>query len=290
MPAWKSAGILTTLFFSVFLPQGCSKQEELPKVRLWALAPPETTSSQPASPPPLHFAVALTISPQAGYQLYRDFAEVLGRKINGSVQVVLRGSLSEVNDLIRSRQADMALLCARGFLQGHAGFGLTALAVPELRGWKSYPSYIVVPAESEIASLSQLTGKTMAFADPLCTPEPFPLLGPGRFPIRYHDRAINAIAEGLADGALVDGFVYTWMALKEPAKMQQSKVVGQTARYINPPLAVHPRMDATLKDNLRAALLTLHQDERGQAVLAKLGIDRFVTPVERQLTRPESEE
>ena len=148
MLAWKSTGVLTTLFFSVFLLQGCSKREEVPKARLWALAPPEVTSIKPESPPPLRFAVALTISPHAGYQLYRDFTEVLGRRINRSVHLVLRGSLSEVNDLMRSHQADLALLCARGFLQGHAGFGLAALAVPELKGWKSYPSYIVVSAES----------------------------------------------------------------------------------------------------------------------------------------------
>ena len=277
MLAWKSTGVLTTLFFSVLL-QGCSEREEVPKVRLWALAPPEVASIKPESPPPLRFAVALTISPQEGYQLYQDFTEVLGLRIKRSVHLVLRGSLSEVNDLMRNHQADLALLCARGFLQGHAEFGLAALAVPELRGWTSYPSYIVVSAESEITSLTELRGKTMAFADPLCTPEPFPLLGSGRFPIRYHDRAIRAIGEGLADGALVDGLVYTWMALREPAKMQKTKVIGETARYINPPLAVHPRMDAMLKENLRKALLTFHQDERDRAVLTRLGVDRFVKP------------
>ena len=257
---------------------GCSKRERIEKVRLWALAPPEVTSIKPESPPPLRFAVALTISPQEGYQLYRDFTEVLGLRIKRSVHLVLRGSLSEVNDLMRSHQAELAQLCARGFLQGHADFGLAALAVPELRGWKSYPSYVVVPAESEITSLTELRGKTVAFADPLCTPEPFPLLGPGRFPIRYHDRAIRAVGEGLADGALVDGLVYTWMALREPAKMHETKVVGQTARYINPPVAVLPRMDPVMKENLRKALLTFHQEERGRAVLTRLGVDRFVRP------------
>ena len=60
--------------------------------------------------------------------------------------------------------------------------------------------------------------------------------------------------------------------------MQQTKVVGQTARYINPPVAVHPRMDPVFKENLTMALLTLHQDERGRAVLTRLGVDRFVKP------------
>jgi hypothetical protein len=41
---------------------------------------------------PLHFAVALTISSQEGYQLYGDLAEVLDQKVGRPVPLILRRS------------------------------------------------------------------------------------------------------------------------------------------------------------------------------------------------------
>src|SRR3989338_7274013 len=114
---------VATLFLGVFLLAGCTEQEEPQRVRLWALAPPEIIQAEGGGLAPLRFAVALTISPQEGYRLYRDFTEVLGRRLNHPVHLILRRTFSEVNDLVRGREADLAQLCSRGFLQGRADFG-----------------------------------------------------------------------------------------------------------------------------------------------------------------------
>src|SRR3989304_4372012 len=97
---------------------GCPQPGELPRVRLWALAPPEVTPPGGEGPAPLRFAIAHTISPQQGYQLYGDLAEALGDKIGRPVHLIFRRTFSEVTDLVRSRQAELAHLCSRGFLQG----------------------------------------------------------------------------------------------------------------------------------------------------------------------------
>ena len=264
-------------------------------MRLWALAPPEVTPPDGSRPSPVRFAVALTISPQEGYQLYGDLAEAAGKEIGRPVQLILRRSFSEVNDLMRSRQAEIAQLCGRGFLQGRADFGLRALAVPLVRGRKSHPSYVIVSAESEVATLAELEGKVFAFADPLCAPEPFPAGRGGERPdgffkrklaITSHDRAIRAVAEGLVDSALVDGLVYARLALVDPRQIAQTKVIGETAPYMNPPIVVHPGLDPTLREELKRALLTLHEEHTGRAVLARLGIERFVAPAGEVGGRP----
>ena len=229
----------------------------------------------------------MAVSPQEGYQLYGDLAEALGQKIGRPVHLILRRAFSEVNDLVRSRQAEVAQLCSRGFLQGHADFGLTALAVPVVNRRKSRPSYVIVSAESEIGTPAELAGKTFAFADPLCAPEAFPAGRGGQRPeaffrrkllITSHDRAIRAVAEGLVDGALVDGLVYARLALTDPGQVAKTKVIGETAPYMNPPVAVHPGLDPTVREKLRRALLTLHEEQTGRAVLTRLGIDRFAAP------------
>lgn len=285
MPIGGQAAV-AALAVALLLFAGCSEREELPRVRLWALAPPEVTPIGAEDEAPLRFAVALTISPQQGYQLYGDLAAALGRKIGRPVHLVLRRTFSEVNDLVRGRQVDVAHLCGRGFLRGRADFGLAALVVPEARGRRTHPSFVIVSAESEIAAPSELQEKTFAFADPVCAPEPFPggrrvqpqeSFFKRRVAITGHDRTIRAVAEGLVDGALVDGLVYARLALAEPVQIARTKPVGETAPYVNP-VAVHPALDPGLKREIGRAFLSLHEEQEGRAVLARLGIDRFVPP------------
>jgi len=295
LPRWKRVQALTTLVLGVFLLAGCSEREEPRQVRLWALAPPEITPLEGAGPAPVRFAVALTISPQEGYQLYGDLTDALGQKIGRPVHLILRRTFSEVNDLVRSRQAEVAQLCSRGFLQGHADFGLTSLAIPVVKGRKNHVSYVIVAAESEIGSPGEFEGKTFAFADPHCAVEPLPARRGGQWldeflkrklVITGHDRAVRAVAEGLVDGALVDGLVYAWLALTDPGQIAKTRVIGQTAPYMNPPIVVHPALEPRLKEELRRAVLTLHEEQRGRMVLARLGIDRFIAPADGVDSRP----
>src|SRR3972149_2838675 len=211
---WRGFTALAALSLGVALLAGCSERDEPPRVRLWALAPPEITPVEEGGRAPLRFAVALTIPPQEGYRLYGDLTEALAQKISRPVHLILRRTFSEANDLVRSGEADVAQLCSRGFLQGHADFGLTAVAVQVVNGRRSYPSYVIVSAESEIGTPSELEGKTSAFADPLCAPEPFPAGRGGQrldgflqreLGVTSHDRAIRAVAEGLVGGAVGGG-------------------------------------------------------------------------------------
>ncbi len=297
MRLWNALRTLTVLPLGVVLLAGCSERQELPRVRLWALAPPEITPVDERGPAPLRFAVALTISPQEGYQLYGDLAEALSRRLGRPVHLILRRGFSEVNELVRSRQTDVAQLCSRGFLQGRADFGLAAIAVPVVKGRMSHPSYVIVEAESEIGTPEELAGKTFAFADPVCAPEPFPAGQGGwgldgffkrKLPIASHDRAIRAIAERLVDGALVDGLVYARLALVNPAQSAKTRVIAETSPYVNSPIVVHPGLDAAFREGLRKAFLSLHEEETGRAVLGRLGIDRFVAPLERAEGRASS--
>ena len=283
------------VFLGVLLLAGCSRQDEPPRVRLWALAPPEVTPVEVPGAAAIRFAVALTISPQEGYRLYGDLAEALGEKVGRPVHLILRRTFPETNDLVRSREADVAQLCSRGFLQGRRDFGLVALAVPVVKGRKTTPSYVVVSAESEVARPGELEGKAFAFADPPCAPEPFVVAREGqrhdgffrrKLTIPSHDRAIRAVAEGLVEGALVDGLVYRRLGLTDPRQIEKTKIIGETAPYMHPPIVVHPALDTALREELRRAFLTFHADEGGRAVLARLGIDRFEAPVGEPEGRP----
>lgn len=284
----KATAIVLLLFLGL---SGCRERDDLRKVRLWAQAPPEVTPLYEGDVVPLRFAIALTTSPQEGLRLYGELAEQLERMVGRPVHLMLRRTFSEVNDLVRSRQAEVVTLCHAGFLQGRADFGLEALAIPVVSGLTSYPSYFVVSAGSDVRSVTELSGRIFAFSQPPCLPDGrFLPMGPGKgderqagffrqsLRIHSHDRAIQAVAEGLVEGALVDGLVYERTARNYPGEAGKTRVIARTAPYGNPPIAVHPRLDPLLKEALRAGLLTLHEGETGRALLDRLGIDRFITP------------
>jgi len=280
----QAAAIALLLFLGM---SGCRERDDLRKVRLWALAPPEVTPLY-EEVEPLRFAVALMISPREGFRIYGGLAEHLGSKLNRPVQLILRRTSAEVNDLVRNRQVEAAFLCSYGYIQGRKDFGLEALADPQVRGRIFHPSYIIVPADSEVETLGQLRGRAFAFADPLCRPGE-PALPwekgerPGAFLKRHlviygHDRAIKAVAENLVDGAVVDGTVYEQVTLSRPEEIAKTKVIGKSAPYGTPPIAVHPRMDLRLKRELQGAFLAMHQDEKGKRILRTLAVERFVPP------------
>lgn len=258
---------------------------------MWALAPPEVTPLYRENVVPLRFAVALMISPREGFRIYGGLAEHLGKRLNRPVQLILRRTSSEVNDLVRSRQVEAAFLCGYGYIQGRKDFGLEALAVARVRGRTFYPAYIIAPADSEVETLEQLKGRVFAFADPVCSPGERAVPwerreAAGAFFERHlviygHDRATKAVAENLVDGAVVDGMVYEQVALSHPEEIAKTKVIGRSAPYGTPPIALHPRTNFRLKKELQGAFLAMHQDEEGRKVLQKLAVDRFVPPGDR---------
>lgn len=267
---------------------GCGERDEIRKVRLWALAPPEVAPPYKEGVIPLRVAVLLMISPQETFKNYEELAEHVGKKLNRPVKLIFRWASSQISNLVSNRQVEAAFLCSNEYILGRERTGLEALAVPQVRGRSFYPSYIIVRADSEVKTLQQLRGRVFAFADPVCRPGE-PALPWGRretvedffkrhMVVYGHDKAIEAVSESMVDGAVVDGVVYEQMTLTHPGQIAKTRIIGETDPYLNPPIAVNPRLVRTSADNLRRVLLTLHEDQAGRAFLARLGIDRFVAP------------
>ena len=93
-----------------------------------------------------------------------------------------------------------------------------------------------------------------------------------------HDNSVRAVLDKLVDGAAVDSLVYDFMIEGNPAVGAGTRIVARWGPSGISPVVVHPRLDPGLKQQLRAVLLTLHQSAEGRAVLAALGVDRFLPP------------
>ena len=200
-----------------------------------------------------------------------------------------RKTYAEVNRLIEDNQVDVGFVCTSAYVDGHNTFGMELLVAPEINGETVYYSELIVPADSDASTMTDLQGKVFAFTDPMSfTGQVYPSylvrqLGadPATFFERTfftysHDRAIEAVAAGVADGAAVDSLVLDYALKRNPNLGDRLQVIHRSQPFGIPPVVIPPDLPPKQKLLLREALLTMSDNPRGQAILAELGIDRFV--------------
>jgi len=167
--------------------------------------------------------------------------------------------------------------------EGHRDFGLELLCAPVCSGKTEYHSYFIVHKNSPIQRLEDLRGKVFAFSDPLSnsgmlvpsyilakmgeSPESFF----AKFIFTYsHDNSIVSVAERFVDGAAVDSLIWEHANATAPEHTARTRIIQRSAPCGIPPVVVSPSIDGALKESLRAAFLTMHEDPKGKRVLGKL--------------------
>ncbi len=238
----------------------------------------------------LRIAVGAIISPSKSLIFYEEIFGYIGEKLHREVEMVQRKTYAEVNFLIKERQIDAAFVCSRPYVEGHRDFALELLCVPVCSGKTSYRSYFIVGKDSPIQKLEDLRGKAFAFSDPLSNsgmliPE-YTLAKMGETPETFfrtyiftysHDNSIRSVAEGFVDGAAVDSLIWEYENAKEPKWTARTKIIYRSALCGIPPVVVSQGIDRELKETLRTAFLTMHEDPEGRKILKKVLIDRFAT-------------
>jgi phosphonate transport system substrate-binding protein len=203
------------------------------------------------------------------------------------VQLVTRRTYQEITGLLISGRLLGAWICSPPFVAYRRQLEL--LAVPLWNGRPLYQSYLIADAQRAASSIEALAGDIHAFSDPdsnsgfLVTAAELASMGyrPERYFSQFfftygHRNVVRAVASGLAQSGSVDGYVYDVLAEVEPALVGATRVVRRSDWYGFPPIA-GPTSEAG-SDNwkrLRHALLTMHEDERGQEALKVLRLDGF---------------
>ncbi|MBI4681674.1 MAG: phosphate/phosphite/phosphonate ABC transporter substrate-binding protein [Nitrospirae bacterium] len=267
---------------------GCSRDEDVKRIDLSQKIDVKAAQSQ-SSGPPLRIAVGGMITPKEGFSYYKQLLDYIGEKLGRKVEFVDREDYAEINALVKKRDVDVAFVCGGPYVDGHADFGMELLAAPVAYGGTVYYSYIIVSKDSPVDSLEGLRGKTFAFTDPLSntgklvptymlakmneTPETFFK----SFDYTHaHDKSIKAVATGVADGAAVDSLIWEYANRTNPEFTSRTKIIKKSPPYGIPPVAVHPDMEARLKESLRQIYLNAHNDGKGRGILKGMMVDKFV--------------
>lgn len=251
----------------------------------------EDTSARPAirAGEPIRMAVAPVLSALPTFGLYGELADYVADELDRPVELVQGKTYAEINDLVRSGDVTLALVCTNPYVQGREDFGMELLVAPQVDGELSYYSFLIVRTELNPGSLQGLRGRAFAFSDPLSnsgrlaplyqlalmdeTPESFFRKSIFTY---AHDSSIRAVADGIVDAAAVDSLVYEYLRITEPDVVDRVKVIEKWGPYGINPMVVSPNLDPQLKAQLREIFLGMHENPRGEGLLQRLMIDRFV--------------
>ena len=237
------------------------------------------------------FAISPMASPVSTLSGYGDFIEYLSKKTGMNIVLKQRRKYAEINSLLKTGEAQFAYTCTGAYLSGRKEFGLEVLAVPVVNSKTTYNSYIIVNKNNADQKFEQLKGKVFAFTDPLSlsgkiypaylletlktTPEEF---FRKTFYTSSHEKSIESVAYGLADGAAVDSLIFDDMKrLNDPA-IEKVRIIRISPPYGIPPIVVSPDTDKLQKQLMLTTLLKMKDDPSGREILKELNIKKFILP------------
>jgi len=237
------------------------------------------------------FAVSAMTSPAQTLVHFAEFREYLEEKLGVHVHLKQRRTYEEINTLLHESDVQMAFTCTGGYLAGRQDFGLEILAVPVVKGKTAYRSYIITGKNNPATTLEELKGQVFAFTDPLSlSGRIYPVATLNNmgyltknffkktFYTESHDKSIEAVATGLADGAAVDSLIFESLHALPDSFTGNVRIIQKSREFGMPPVVVTPGLDQEKKRSLLKVLLGMANDPRGQVVLRQLEMDGFAIP------------
>jgi phosphonate transport system substrate-binding protein len=221
--------------------------------------------------------------------ILRIWERYLENRLQRQVEFVQRQTYREITDLLLAGDIQSAWICGFPFVRYSSQF--TLLAVPLYRGKPLYQSYMIVPATDESTrDISDLRDKVFAYSDPDSNSGYLvPRVGlrrmgydPDTFFARTffawaHYDVVMAVAEGVAQGGAVDGYVWDTLQKVHPEITQRTRIVNKSRKFGFPPLVVRntlPQADVSL---LRHVMLKMKDEPDGVVLLRELNLDGFVS-------------
>ncbi len=222
-----------------------------------------------------------------------EWARYLQAQIGCSVAFVHRSRYREITELLLSDELDFAWVCGYPYVSHRQAMRL--LAVPLYQGRPLYRSYLIVPSQDrKTSSFADLKGGIFAYSDPnsnsgFLVPQ-YEMLRAGLDPLTLfrksfftyaHGKVVVAVANGIAQGGAVDGYVWETLALRTPELTRRTRVAAKSDEYGFPPLVARKSIDESEFRGMQQVLTGMPDNPAGQSLLKQLNLDGFAQPEER---------
>jgi phosphonate transport system substrate-binding protein len=222
------------------------------------------------------------------HSMLAEWKTYLEGRLKRPVVFVQRDSYRETMDLILKGKLDFAWICDYPYIA--LGDTVRLLAVASYQQKPLYRSYLIVPAsDSSTRSILDLKGKVFAYADPHSNTGyvvPRHVLKQQGIDANVffrktfftwsHEKAVRAVASGLAQGAAIDSYVWDSLKIVEPELVARTRIVWESEAYGFPPIVAYHKVGNAEFRAFQEALFAMKDDNAGRALLEKLNLDGFV--------------
>lgn len=227
------------------------------------------------------------------HETYAFIASYVGERVGQPATLHVGQSLEEFAP--QQRSADIGFLC--GLLYVHAmrkpDCPFELLVAPVLQGTRYqqrpiYYSDVVVRNDSLYTSFAGLQGCTWAYNErashsgynlvyaSLLTREKSLDYFAEMIATGSHLQSLQAVLAGKAHATALDSHLLDVLLLQQPALAKRIRVVDMLGPSTIPPIVIARELDDDLKQRVRAALVSMHEDPLAVKELHKGCIERFV--------------
>ncbi|MBA4373697.1 MAG: hypothetical protein C0402_12660 [Thermodesulfovibrio sp.] len=229
----------------------------------------------------VYFGVIPRDNPRIMYEKYQPLLDYLALKTPYTYELVLKKNYEETVNALGKGETDVALLGPLTYLEAHAKYGAISILKPKGGdGTARYRTVIIKKKDSPLRSLSDLKGKSVAFASSKSTSGnliPRYMLANAGIHLSdlgnyanfdYHDSVVKAVLKGqYAAGAVRDSVAGKYVKLGlETIAVSEFIPTG--------PLVAAPGTPFSVIENIKQALLALSpQNSEGKKVLKRLDED-----------------
>ncbi len=223
---------------------------------------------------------------------YRPLGEYLTKRLNIKVRFTILSRYGDIIDRFKARGLDGAFFGAFTGVLAMERLGVEPLVRPvNLDGTSTAEGYIFVRSDSEIKSLKEMKGKTIAFVDrATATGYIFAIAflkehgidNPHRYFREYyftgsHDSALLSVLDGRADIGVAKSTIIKKRFKKEPFMEKEITIIARSVPLPDVTLCLSKGIDPSLREKIKKILLEMDRDPEGRIVLQKLEASRFIS-------------
>ncbi len=227
---------------------------------------------------------------------YKPLAAYISRKVGVDIRLKALPRYGNIIDNFVSTGMDGAFFGSFTYTLAHAKLGVEVLARPEnLEGVSTYYGLIFVRKDSGIKTIKDMKGRRFAFVDKATTAgyllplEYFSKNGIKDYKTYLkeayfagtHEDAIADVLNRKADIGAAKNTVYERMVKGDDRITKVLIVLESSPRVPENGLAVRKDLDNSLKNKLKDALLTMHDDPEGKKILEAFGARRFIETTDK---------
>ena len=234
----------------------------------------------------------------------RAIVQYVGSKVGIKTEFVVDMPWEEREALFDAGEIDVCWICGLPYVwkvdAGRPDIELCAVPVMRLARYGNAPVYfsdVVVRRDSSFKSFEDLRGATWAFNERnshsgynVVRHHLASLGETGAYFSRAvesgaHQQSLRMILAGEIDASAIDSTVLEAELRHNPSIGAQIRIIGTLGPSPMPPWVMHRNLPQALRAAVKAALLGMHDDPDGRAILGGWGISHFV-PAEHAHYRP----